>query len=76
MLRDLLNWLARRAEPSAARRAIVIANAAGFGCAAAMDIWGVVSGDARPIAKLFLVVHWTMALAFSVAARRERARAL
>src|SRR5690606_22297208 len=40
----VLNWLARNAEPSRTRNAIVIANSVGFGCAAAMDIWGVFGG--------------------------------
>ena len=66
----VLNWLARNAEPSAARNAIVLANIVGFGCAASMDVWGVlIGGGARPIAKLFLVVHLLMTVAFVVAGR-------
>jgi hypothetical protein len=37
----VLNWMARNAEPSAARNAIVIANIVGFGCVTSMDVWGV-----------------------------------
>ena len=73
----VLNWMARNAEPSATRNAIVIANIVGFGCAAAMDVWGVFSGGARSIAKLFLVIHLLMTVAFIVAGRtsmREVAR--
>jgi len=65
----VLNWLARNAEPSAARRAIVTANIVGFACVAAMDVWGVASGAARPIAKLFLVLHLLFVIAFVLVAR-------
>ena len=65
----VLNWLARKAEPSTARNAIVIANIIGFGCVALMDIWGVFSGVARPVMKIFLVIHLLMTVAFIVAGR-------
>ena len=60
----VLNWVARDAEPSSARNAIILGNMAGFACVAAMDIWGMFSGGARPIAKLFLVVHLSLTVAF------------
>ena len=63
----VLNWMARNAEPSAARNAIVLANIVGFGCVTFMDVWGVFSGGARPVAKLFLVIHLLMTVAFVVA---------
>lgn len=69
----VLNWMVRNAEPSPALEAIVLANIVGFGCVAATDIWGVVSGDAREIAKAFLVVHLLFTLAFVVAGRGSRA---
>jgi hypothetical protein len=65
----VLNWLARNAEPSTARDATVLANIVGFGCVTAMDIWGVVSGAARPAMKLFLVIHLLMFVAFIVVGR-------
>jgi hypothetical protein len=65
----VLNWLARNEEPSAARNAIVLANIVGFGCVTCMDVWGVFSGGARPAAKLFLVIHLLMTVAFVVAGR-------
>ena len=65
----VLNWLTRNAEPSASRNAIVVANIVGFGCAAAMDVWGVFSGDARAVAKLFLVIHLLITVAFIVTGR-------
>ncbi len=65
----VLNWLARDAEASTARDAIVQANIVGFGIVAANDVHGVFSGDAREVAKLFLVVHLLFTLAFIAAAR-------
>lgn len=65
----MLNWLSRNAGPSTARRAVLIANMVGFGAVAANDVWGVASGEAREIAKVFLVVHVLFALAFVAAAR-------
>ena len=64
-----LNWLARNAEPSAARNAIILGNIVGFGCVTLMDVWGVFSGGARPVAKLFLAMHLLMTIAFVVAGR-------
>jgi uncharacterized membrane protein len=65
----VLNWLARDAEPSTARRAITLANIVGFGCVTAVDVWGVFSGGARPVAKLFLVIHLLMTVGFILAGR-------
>lgn len=65
----VLNWMARNAEPSTARNAIVVANIVGFGCVALVDVWGVFTGGARPIAKLFLVIHLLFTVAFVVARR-------
>ena len=70
----VLNWLARNVEPSTARNAILVANSVGFGCAAAMDIWGVFGGGAREIAKVFLVIHLLMTIAFIMAARANLRR--
>jgi hypothetical protein len=64
-----LNWLSRTAEPSTARNAIILANIVGFGAVAANDVHGVLSGEARELAKLFLVVHAGFTLAFIAAAR-------
>jgi hypothetical protein len=65
----VLNWMARNAEPSAARNAIVLGNIVGFGCVTLMDVWGVFGGGARPAAKMFLVIHLLMTVAFVVAGR-------
>lgn len=67
----VLNWMTRNAEASRARDAVIAANMVGFGCVALMDVWGVFSGDARPIAKLFLVIHVAFAVAFLYARRRR-----
>lgn len=64
----VLNWLARNAEASSARDAIVLANIVGFGIVAANDVHGVFSGDAREAAAAFLVVHLLFTLAFMAAA--------
>jgi hypothetical protein len=64
-----LNWLMRDAGPSAALRAVLIANIVGFGAVAANDVWGVASGEAREIAKLFLIIHLGFTVAFIAVAR-------
>jgi hypothetical protein len=71
----VLNWMARNAEPSSVRNTVVLANAVGFGSVAASDIWGVFSGDARDLAKVFLVVHVAFTVAFVVAWLRAGTRA-
>ena len=61
--------MARDAEPSPARNAIVLANIVGFGIVTANDVQGVFSGDARQLARVFLVVHLLFTLAFVMAWR-------
>jgi hypothetical protein len=68
----VLNWLSRDVEASTASRPVVVANIVGFGAVAANDIWGVASGEARDLAKLFLIVHLLFAVAFLVLARSMR----
>jgi hypothetical protein len=60
----LLNWLARDAQPSRTLNAVVLGNLVGFACVAASDVLSVFTGGARPIAKLFLVVHLSMTVLF------------
>jgi hypothetical protein len=67
----VLNWLSRSAEPSTLR-AVLLANLVGFGAVAANDVWGVATGEAREIAKLFLIIHLLFTLAFAVVARESR----
>ena len=59
----VLNWLSRNAEPRSLK-AVLIANVVGFGAVAANDIVGVATGEARDVAKYFLILHFGFALAF------------
>jgi hypothetical protein len=65
----VLNWLSRNTEPSTAMQAVLLANLVGFGAVAVNDIWGVASGEAREVAKIFLVVHLLFTFAFAAAFR-------
>ncbi|HYD88693.1 MAG TPA: hypothetical protein VEA80_14560 [Vitreimonas sp.] len=67
-----LNWLTRNAEPSKTRDAVLLANLVGFAAVALNDAYGVLTGEARDVAKLFLVVHAAFALAFLAAWLRAR----
>ena len=66
----VLNWLARDAAPASGLRAVLVANLVGFGAVAANDVWGVASGEARDIARVFLAVHLLFAAAFAAAVLR------
>jgi hypothetical protein len=66
-----LNWLSRRREPNALRD-VLLANLIGFGAVALNDLWGVASGEAREIAKIFLIIHWLFVGAFALAMRLNR----
>lgn len=70
----VLNWLSRNADPSEIRP-VVLANIIGFGAVAANDVWGVGSGEARDIAKYFLLLHGLLTGAFAILAYRARAKA-
>jgi hypothetical protein len=59
----VLNWTARNAEPSTARKAIILGNIVGFGVGPALDVWGLLSG-ARKLAAVFAVIHLLIASAF------------
>lgn len=64
----VLNWMARNAEASAARNAIVLANTIGFGLAAVLGVLGVLSG-VRAVALVFAVINLLIAAAFFWAGR-------
>jgi len=68
----VLNWLSRGAAEGWLRT-VLIANAVGFGAVALNDVQGVLSGEARELARVFLVVHLGFALAFVAALLRRRA---
>lgn len=59
----VLNWMARNAEPSTARNAIILGNMVGFAAIAALDLWGLFTG-ARPLTKVFAIIHLLFAFAF------------
>lgn len=60
----VLNWLSRRLSGAGPLRIVLIANLVGFGAVAVNDIWGVGSGEARELARVFLLVHLAFTLAF------------
>ncbi|MFP5295962.1 MAG: hypothetical protein ACLGG3_01395 [Alphaproteobacteria bacterium] len=68
----VLNWLSRGATEGWLRT-VLIANAVGFGAVALNDVQGVLTGEARELARVFLVVHLGFALAFVAALLRRRA---
>lgn len=65
----VLNWMSRNAEPAAVRL-VSLANLVGFGVVAVNDVVGIVTGDARDLAKAFVVVHLAFTAAFAVAGVR------
>jgi hypothetical protein len=68
----ILNWMARKLEPSPALRAILLGNIVGFGCITILDIVSVLNGTGRPVAKVFLIIHLALTIAFVVAWRTLR----
>ena len=68
----VLKWLVRDAPPSATLRAVLAGNLVGFGAVALNDVHGVLSGEARELAKLFLVVHAGFAMLFLALVTRTR----
>ncbi|UYM05873.1 hypothetical protein [Solicola gregarius] len=71
----VLNWMSRDADPPTVRNTVVLANTVGFGIVAASDVVGVLSGDARDLARVFLIVHLVFTIAFVVAWVRAPASA-
>lgn len=66
----VLNWMTRTAPASPTLTPILLANLVGFGVVALNDIVGVATGDARDLARVFVVVHLAFTAAFAVALRR------
>ena len=60
-----LNWLSRSSSPPGGVRTVLMANLIGFGAVAASDLHGVLSGEARHVAKYFLVIHLGFTAAFA-----------
>jgi hypothetical protein len=67
----VLNWASRNVPASPVQTNVILANTVGFAAVALVDVWGVFHG-ARPMAKVFLVVHLAFALAFLSAAWAQR----
>jgi hypothetical protein len=61
--------MTRKAEPSTTRNAVILANIVGFGTVSGNDVWGVFSGEARELAKVFLIIHLLFTAGFVVVAR-------
>ena len=59
----VMNWVARNAEASTARNAIVLANTVGFGLAGILDVLAVVSG-APAIELIPAIINLLIAAAF------------
>jgi hypothetical protein len=68
----VMNWMARNTAPSAIANTVILGNLVGFGVVAANDVVGVISGSARDLAAVFLVVHLAFAIAFAVLWVRAR----
>jgi hypothetical protein len=63
----VLNWMARDAEPSQTLKAVLLANLIGFAVVAGNDVFGLTAGEARDLARVFLVVHVAFSAAFLTA---------
>ena len=63
----VLNFMSRNAEPASIRSTVLLANVIGFAAVTANDMWSVFTGEARDLAKVFLVVHLSFAIAFTFA---------
>lgn len=63
----MLNWQSRGEDPCALGNMLV-----GFGAVALNDVWGVTTGEAREIVKVFLVVDLAFAAAFGLLIRAKR----
>jgi hypothetical protein len=66
----VLDWMVRKEGPSKARDAIIIGNTIGFAVIALLDALGLFNG-ARPITKVFVIVHLIFTLAFILAGRKN-----
>ena len=66
----LLDWMTRKEGPSKARDAIILGNIVGFAVIAALDAWGLFH-EARPITKVFVVVHLVFTMAFLLVGRKN-----
>ncbi|HYD73191.1 MAG TPA: hypothetical protein VEF55_08635 [Candidatus Binatia bacterium] len=70
----VLDGITGNTEASPTLRAVLIANFVGFGAVAANDLHGVFTGEARELARMFLVIHLAFTAAFAFAALRRSQR--
>lgn len=66
----VLDWMVRSEPAPAALRPVLLANLVGFGFVAGSDVVGVLTGDARDLARVFVVVHLAFTAGFALALRR------
>ncbi|UAY57439.1 hypothetical protein K9M52_16695 [Arachidicoccus terrestris] len=66
----VLNWKVRKEGPSKALDAIVVGNIVGFAVMTLLDAWGLLN-EARPVTKVFVVVHLVFTLAFIIIGRKR-----
>ena len=62
----VLDWISRTAQLPEALKPVLLANLVGFGVVACNDIVGVITGDARDLARVFMIVHLAFTAAFAV----------
>jgi hypothetical protein len=67
----VLDWMARKALPSKVLHAIITGNTVGFAAIAALDAWGLFN-EARPVTRIFVIVHLIFAISFIVMERKSR----
>ncbi|KNX37954.1 hypothetical protein [Luteipulveratus halotolerans] len=68
----VLNWRSRSIDGSQLRGTVLLANLVAFALSTINDIEGVITGDARDAARVFVVVHLAFTVAFAVAWTRDR----
>lgn len=66
----VLDWMARKEGHSKARDAIIMGNIVGFAVITALDAWGLFN-EARPVTKIFVVVHLVFTLAFILVGQKN-----
>lgn len=63
----VLNWTSRNDASPLTLKPVLVANLVGFAVVAGNDIVGVITGDARELARVFVVVHLAFAGSFLTA---------
>ena len=63
----VLNWITPTADERYPLKPVLVANLLGFGLVAGNDVVGVLTGDARELARVFLPLHLAFAVSFALA---------